>query len=395
MRFRASALGGLFFVVVVLVASVGPGAALDLVGHPRCNIDGDVADYTWWAGGENVAITEDPFLQWDDMVVDANVVNCAVAMNCMAEWPEMAGRAATIVGTSHGDVLMGTDGPDLIVGGSGDDEVDGLAGRDTICGGPGDDVLVGGRADDRLFGRGGDDELHGGTRFDLLNGGAGNDVLFGDQGDDLMRGRAGRDALYGGAGNDDIRGGWSRDVCFGGTEEDVFTSCAIAAPDVVEYGSGAEHTFRVEVDELLDESLALTTAYVDWILSDARSWVGAGSVKWRRVDPGESADLTIILGAPATVDEICRPLRTGGYFSCRNGDTIGINVNRWNTATDWWPASLRVYRTYVINHEVGHYLGRSHVSCPGEGELARVMQQQTKTLGGCVANGWVYPEEQP
>ncbi len=394
MQLRASALGGLLVVAAVLVAPVGAGAAGSVVGHPRCGLDDVAADYVWWAGGRKVAVTEEPQLEWEGMLIDATEVDCAAAIDCIIMRPGLAGRAATIVGTDGDDHLVGTDGPDFIVGGAGSDRLEGRGGRDTLCGGTGDDVLMGGNGPDRLFGDRGNDEVRGGRHSDLLRGGAGGDALFGGKGQDLVWGGTGRDAVYGGPGDDDLHGGGGRDVCFGGTEEDRFTGCAVAAPEEVEYGTGSLETFRVRIDEALDESRALTTAYIDGILSDERSWIGAGSVAWRRLGPNDDADLTIILAAPATVDAICRPLRTGGYFSCRNGDTIGINVNRWNTATDWWPASLHVYRTYVVNHEVGHYLGNRHASCPGAGEPAPVMQQQTKRLDGCVANGWVFPEGQ-
>jgi hypothetical protein len=394
MRLRASALGGLFVVAAVLVPPVGAGAAGSVVGHPRCTLDDVAADYTWWADGQRVAVTEEPQLEWEGMLIDANEVDCAAAIDCLIMRPDMVGRAATIVGTEEADHLVGTNGHDFIIGGAGADRLEGLKGHDTLCGGPGNDVLIGGGGSDRLFGNAGDDEVRGGIHRDQLRGGSGGDALFGGKGDDLMWGGAGRDALYGGPGQDELRGGPRRDLCFGGTHEDRFARCAVAGEEGVEYGTGAVSTFRVQIDGALDESRALTTAYIDWILSDDRSWIGDGSVMWRRVGPRDAADLTIILAAPATVDALCFPLRTGGYFSCRNGDTIGINVNRWNNATDWWPTTLRVYRTYVVNHEVGHYLGHGHASCPGPGEPADVMQQQTKGLDGCVANGWVFPEGQ-
>ncbi len=394
MRIGAVALGGLFL-LGALVAPSRVIAALGVEGHPRCTLDGVAAGYTWWADEEHVAITDEPVLEWNGMIVDANQVDCSAVLACLRERPEMAGRAATMVGGDAADHIVGTNGPDLIVGGPGPDRLEGRRGRDTLCGGTGDDVIVGGGGADHLSGRWGRDELRGGPRDDRIDGGNGDDALFGGSDPDVLLGSAGRDGLYGGDGDDVLRGGPSRDVCFGEGGLDSFAHCSVAADDDVQYGAGPVHVIRAQVDPLLDESLAQFTAYVDWILSDPRSWLGDGSVTWRRVGPDDPADLSIILAAPETVDAICFPLRTGGYFSCRNGDKIGININRWNTATDWWPVSLHIYRTYVINHEVGHYLGHGHVSCPGDGELADVMQQQTKGLDGCVANGWVFPEGPP
>jgi hypothetical protein len=145
-------------------------------------------------------------------------------------------------------------------------------------------------------------------------------------------------------------------------------------------------TYRVEAERGLPYDVAGFAHTVDRTLADPRSWAGSGQVDLARVD-GE-ADFRIVLASPKTVDRLCAPLDTQGKVSCRNGDDVVINAWRWWRGAKSYGDDVDAYRTYVINHEVGHFLGHSHVGCPGAGKPAPVMHQQTLGLGGCVANPW-------
>ncbi len=74
-------------------------------------------------------------------------------------FPTCGGRAATIVGTSTGEVLTGTPGPDVIVAGAGNDAIRSLGGDDTLCAGTGADSIAGGAGNDTC--RGGTGTDHG------------------------------------------------------------------------------------------------------------------------------------------------------------------------------------------------------------------------------------------
>lgn len=155
------------------------------------------------------------------------------------------------------------------------------------------------------------------------------------------------------------------------------------------FGGTNVRTFTVELEAGLGFEGACLAEQVQNVLGDPRSWIHQGDLGWQRVD--SNPDLRIIFSSPDLTDRLCSPLDTGGIYSCRNGNRSILNTYRWRSGTVEYQTDLAEYRTYQINHEVGHYLGHGHTTCPGNGTLAPVMMQQTKGLDGCKMNGWPYP----
>ncbi|WP_421734544.1 DUF3152 domain-containing protein [Cellulomonas sp.] len=154
-------------------------------------------------------------------------------------------------------------------------------------------------------------------------------------------------------------------------------------------GTGAVRTVRVEVEDGLAVDGAAFAATVMATLNDPRGWGADGSLSFARTDG--VAELRVVLASPATVDDLCAPLRTGGEVSCgRNGHAV-LNLRRWVLATAELAGDKVSYRQYLVNHEVGHLLGHGHERCGGAGQLAPLMQQQSYKAAPCIPNAWPFP----
>ncbi|MEU5906589.1 DUF3152 domain-containing protein [Micromonospora sp. NPDC047467] len=163
--------------------------------------------------------------------------------------------------------------------------------------------------------------------------------------------------------------------------------------------AGGLRTYRVAVEAGSNEDVAAFGQAVETALTGPGSWVDSGRLRLRQVPGAAARDFTVYLATARTAGRMCAAggvnISVGGrpYTSCRAPGQVIINLDRWRLSVPHFVSAgvpLSVYRTYVINHEVGHQLGHRHERCPGAGRPAPVMMQQTLFLKGCRVNPWPY-----
>ncbi|MFE0105667.1 DUF3152 domain-containing protein [Streptomyces sp. NPDC059009] len=167
-------------------------------------------------------------------------------------------------------------------------------------------------------------------------------------------------------------------------------------------GKGKVFRYRVDVEKGLGLDGGLFAQAVQKTLNDDRSWAHGGGRTFERISSGHP-DFVITLASPGTTAKWCAKSgldTTEDNVSCDSAATerVMINAYRWAQGSKTYHdahVGIFTYRQMLINHETGHRLGFNHTDCTKDGDLAPVMQQQTKFLDHdgirCKPNPWAFP----
>ena len=94
------------------------------------------------------------------------------------------------------------------------------------------------------------------------------------------------------------------------------------------------------------------------VLDDKRGCKRLGYNFRYNKDNCKNVDFKILFVEQSYIENKCH--FTGLSCADLSDNTIYININRWRRGSKRSLLDLDSYRTYVINHEVGHILGRGH-----------------------------------
>lgn len=169
----------------------------------------------------------------------------------------------------------------------------------------------------------------------------------------------------------------------------VFTASSVAGPA---QGKGPALRWRLEVEEGSGVDPNTAAHAVEAILGDPRGWTKDPAYGFQLTGPGQPVDFTVKIATPTTTDRLCEVVTPEliGETNCRAGHTVVVNLKRWQEGSPQFDGPVEEYRALIVNHEVGHEIGREHESCPGPGKPAPAMMQQIKGLLGCKANAWPF-----
>lgn len=165
------------------------------------------------------------------------------------------------------------------------------------------------------------------------------------------------------------------------------------APLLATTGPASGTPFRVQVEDGAGVDPTDAARQIAAILDDKRGWRQAGA-RFRQVT-GPEAELTFRVATAGTTDQLCNVQQPEhiGEVNCRAGTDVVINLKRWQLGSPQFDGPPVEYRALIVNHEVGHWLGKGHLTCPGPGRPAPAMMQQIDGLKGCVSNAWPYDSQ--
>ena len=135
-----------------------------------------------------------------------------------------------------------------------------------------------------------------------------------------------------------------------------------------------------------------TRWFIQKTLADTRGWAGRGYTFVHRAHT-DSVDVVLALCNKDEMDA-----RFGHSLELRDLSVTNFGIwpacvyfhrDNWESPPPSFTGTLQTYREYLVQHEIGHALGKRHAAEGTDGGACHVMYQQTKGTSRCTPNPWV------
>lgn len=143
------------------------------------------------------------------------------------------------------------------------------------------------------------------------------------------------------------------------------------------------YTYSIDFDKDIILNTNLVIKKIKSVLEDKRGWERLG---YNFFYKEKNAKFKIKIVKEEKIIKTCK--FSGLSCADTSKNIIYINIKRWRNGSKLSKLSLDNYRTYMINHEIGHLIGRGHVKCGKSGSKIPVMVQQTLGISDCKPNPW-------
>ncbi|MGC4175596.1 DUF3152 domain-containing protein [Demequina sp.] len=208
--------------------------------------------------------------------------------------------------------------------------------------------------------------------------------------------------------DDDDRAAGLRSLDFPYQGDAVFQPVPVAT-EVEPPEEGIVRYVRIDVEQGLSMIDGTLATFVMSALTDAQGWAKEGPTTFIQTEG--APDVRIVFASPFTAAALCptpheaaalapdtsstpsptpSSSTTGWVTQCAEQGTVVISVYDWIQGLEPFAEDRTAARQYLLNHGLGHVLGRPDVKC-SKG-LADVMVNQRTLSSKCTPNPWPFPE---